>query len=163
MGERLGLNRERFQQRGRPMHQQAQGFVKLCDCQIAQPPLLWKKPEDRDSHCEGDRCVGGRPAPKDPAAQKAESGAVCPPGLSDLSSHEQVFISPSARRPLPPARPCSASSAQTAPSRFRPEHRPALSGRAQRQREAVAPIPRTFPCPSISFRRCQRGLCRRWR
>jgi hypothetical protein len=78
------------------MHQQAQGFVKLCDCQIAQPPLLWKKPEDRDSHCEGDRCVGGRPAPKDPAAQKAESenmGQVRADAMPRMGTARNRFVS----------------------------------------------------------------------
>jgi hypothetical protein len=37
MGERLGLNRERFQQRGRPTHQKAQGFVKL----LLNYPVDW--------------------------------------------------------------------------------------------------------------------------
>jgi hypothetical protein len=34
-----------------------------------------------------------------------------------------------------------------------------LPGRVERSgsRETVGPIPRTYPCPSISFRRCQRG------
>jgi hypothetical protein len=34
---------------------------------------------------------------------------------------------------------------------------------SQFQDPFLFPIPRTFPCPSISFRRCQRGLFRRWR
>ena len=44
----------------------------VSDGDVADPFLSWEKPEDCDSHCEGDGRVGGRPAPKHPAAQQAE-------------------------------------------------------------------------------------------
>lgn len=64
-------------------HGDADADVKrVQDRYIAQPPLLRPKREDRNGHGKRNRRMGGRPAPEDPAAQKAESE-----NMTQIGSH----------------------------------------------------------------------------